>query len=173
MQKEITYAVIDDAKRLDDLNYQVGDVLDVKASIILVVVTFLGTLSGEFLSITDLPTTIKIIQIVAVVMVSAAGILTLFALWPRQFDIPQKPEEVSEYVNALEAHFKGKPSNDSLVWEEFCKQRMDSILARIATNKELADSKARFNQWAFYALVMGILAQLTTLLWLAFSHLHL
>ena len=40
MQTDIERAIRDEAKRLDELYYQLPDVLDVKASIILVVDTF-------------------------------------------------------------------------------------------------------------------------------------
>jgi hypothetical protein len=47
MKKEIEIALTEEQKRLDELFFQLGDVLDVKASIVLVAVSFLGAISGQ------------------------------------------------------------------------------------------------------------------------------
>jgi hypothetical protein len=173
MREEIVDALAEEARRLDEVNYEVADVLDVKASIILVALTFLGTLTGEILVISDLPATIRVIQIIAVIALSIAGILTIATLWPRHFDIPPNPQESAAYAEALREHFDGAPDAEDLVLRRFQKTQMELTLARIVTNNQLASSKSRFNRWAFYAVGVSVLAELASLLWLAFWHLHL
>lgn len=173
VRKEIVDLVAEDAKRLDEIKYQVGDVLDVKASIILVAVTFLATLSGEILAVSDLPAAIKIIQVVAVVAVSVGGISTLWALWPRKFDIPPRPDESSAYAEELEEHFRGKLDSDELIVKQFTQTVMTLRLERIAANDKLASSKTKLNKCAFYSIGVAVFAELASLLWLAICHLHL
>lgn len=172
VRKEIADLVADDAKRLDEIIFQTGDVLDVKASIILVAVTFLATLSGEILTVSDLPVAIKVIQVIAVVAVSIAGVLTVCALWPRQFDVPPSPTRTSAYAEQLQQYFRGKLNADELLVEDLRKDAMEIRLERIATNRRLAVSKSRFNKFAFYSIGVAVCAELASLLWLAFWHLH-
>jgi hypothetical protein len=173
MRKEIADSLAEDAKRLDEINYSVGDVLDVKASIILVALTFLGTLSSQILLISDLPATIKVIQIIAVVALSIAAILTICTLWPRQFDIPPSPKESSAYAEELRNHFSGDPNAEGSLLQQFQIARLDLTLARIDTNNRFASSKSRSNRWAFYAVCVSVATELVSLTWLAFWHLHL
>ena len=107
MQKTFADHIAEEAKRLDGISYQAGDVLDVKASTVLLAVTFLCTLSGQIVSVPDLRPTIKVIQVVAVAALCLSGLLTICALRPRDFDIPRDPKKLTAYVNAL-----GEISND-------------------------------------------------------------
>jgi hypothetical protein len=173
VRHEIANSLVEEATRLDEIAYQVGDVLDVKASVILVVLTFLGTLASQVLPIPDLPVTIKIIQIVAVIALSIAGTFTICTLWPRKFAIPPSPLESWEYAEALIKHFHGAGDAEDLAFQQLQKSKTDLALDRIVKNRQLAASKAKFNKYAFYAMVVSVIAQLASLLWLAFWHLHL
>jgi hypothetical protein len=173
MRKEIGDTIAQEAERLDELKYQAADVLDVKASIILVVVTFLGTLSGQILSLPDLPTNVKVAQIVAVVADCLAGMLTLVALWPRDFDLPPSTEESVAYVEKLEKHFDGQVGAEDLVFEEFRKSRARGISSRIKTNSKLVAFKSRLNHWTFYIVSTAVAAELVSLAWLVLRHLRL
>ena len=50
-RRQIVEVLRDDTEKLDELYFQLGDVLDVKASIILVLVTLLGAVSGQVLAL--------------------------------------------------------------------------------------------------------------------------
>jgi hypothetical protein len=173
MRKELADYVAEEAKRLDEISYQAGDVLDVKASIVLLVVTFLGTLSGQIVSVPDLPPIVKIIQVIAVAALCMSGLLTIAALWPRDFDIPRDPKKLALYVNALVEHFSDKPKPEDLALQWYEQARVDSVIDRITTNRGFASSKSRLNKWAFYAVAASLLAELISLLWLAIWHLRL
>jgi hypothetical protein len=173
MQKTPADLLAEEAKRLDEVIYQAGDVLDVKASIVLLVVTFLGTLSGQIVSVPDLPPTIKVIQVLAVAALCISGVLTVCALWPRDFSIPRDPRELSTYVAALVEYFRGKPNAEESVLQQYENVRNQSVVDRIATNAQFAVSKSRLNKLAFYAVAVSLLAELISLLWLAVWHLHL
>ncbi len=173
MQKTLADHIAEEAKRLDEITYQAGDVLDVKASIVLLVITFLGTLSGQIISVPDLSPTIKVIQVVAVAALCSSGLLTLCALWPRDFGIPRDPKKLTTYVNSLFEYFGDKPNPEELVLQQYEVVRNQSVVDRISTNTYFARSKARLNKLAFYAVAVSLLAELISLLWLALWHLHL
>jgi len=171
MQKEILDAVYEDAKRLDEINYGVGDALDVKASILLLVITFLGTLSGQILGLTILPRAMKVVQLIAVLGICTSGVLTLLALWPRRFSIAPAPEEMLNYAEELAVYFEGEPNQEELLLERFRRDRRELTSERISKNNQIAATKTRFNELGFYAITVSAAAELITLLWLAFWHL--
>lgn len=55
VRRDIADSITEDARRLDEISYQVGDVLDVRASIILVALTFFRGLSGGILTVSTYP----------------------------------------------------------------------------------------------------------------------
>src|SRR5208283_5698479 len=98
VNKEIKDAIVEQSKRLDETYWALGDVLDVKASIVLVAVTFLGALSGQILAIDCLPPHIKVVQVFSVLLLVAVGILVLRCLWLKEFELPPKPEQTIKWV---------------------------------------------------------------------------
>ena len=148
MQKTLADHISEEAKRLDEISYQAGDVLDVKGSIVLLVVTFLGALSGQIVSVPDLPPTIKVIQVVAVAALCSSGLLTICALWPRDFGIPRDPKKLTTYVNALFEYFSDKPKPEEFVLQQYEEVKNQSVVDRISTNTHFARSKARLNKLA-------------------------
>lgn len=172
MKEKIQNAIADDARRLDEIFFQLGDVLDVKASIILVVITFLGALSGQVLVLKDLPLTIKLMQVIAVLLLTASLSVTICSLWPREFDAPPKPEEWLDYLEQLTKHFEDEQTDSSdLILEEFEKAKARRTLERIAKNRGITNTKSDFNTWAFRGMLIAAGVQSLTLLWLAFWHL--
>lgn len=171
MQNDIEKAIRDEAKRLDELYYQLADVLDVKASIILVVDTFLGTLSAEILALKDLPLAIKIIQLLAIAVLCVVIIQTIRAIWPYKFEAPPRPQEWVEHSAKLESYFAGKLDASGLISEQFERDMAKRTLDRIAVNRNVTEKKSDANAWAFRGTAVVIALQLITLIWLAFWHL--
>jgi hypothetical protein len=160
MQKEILDAIWEEMKRLDEINFQAGDVLDVKASIILVVLTLLGGLSTTVLSLQNTPETAKILQVFAVCGISIAVIYTLLALRPCNFQIPSKPGTWEDYIEKLSKEHNG---HSEVVLREFNATRKRVYVKRIGTNKKIAEKKAAFNDRAFYTTASVICIDLVTL----------
>jgi hypothetical protein len=171
MDKKIQDAINEDTKRLDESYFAVGDVLDVKASVVLVVVTFLGALSGQILTLHDLPVAIKGLQLASVLSLCAVGLLILSCLWLKRFQLPPKPELWKQWVIELEQNLKAHDDASELVAEEFGRQREARTLERIALNSELASKKSKLLKWSFRALSLAVVLEFTCLVWLAFWHL--
>lgn len=171
MKKEIEDSLAQEQKRLDELFFQLGDVLDVKASIILVVITFLGTISSQVLVVPNLPNLIKGIQIIAVLALGFGLVATVWSLWPRAFEAPQDAAEWLDYLQKLEKHYAGKDDTSELVAKDFSQDMARRRQDRITRNRALAKTKAKFNNVAFRATVVAASAEAVSLVWLVFSHL--
>jgi len=171
MNKEIEDAIAEHERRLDELFFQLGDVLDVKASIILVVITFLGAISGQVLSLKDLPLAITIMQIIAVLSLAVAVFSTVRSLWPRTFEAPPDSADWIEYLQKLEQHYAGKDGAAELVLKDFQQDMAATRQERIKKNRALTRNKSGLNEWAFRGTVVAATAEAICLIWLAFWHL--
>jgi len=171
MQTEIEGAIAEHEKRMDELFFQLGDVLDVKASIILVVISFLGTISGLVLAIHDLPYLIRGIQMIAVLSLAGGVVATVWSLWPRVFDAPPDTAEWLTYQQELQTYFAGKDDASELVSKAFADSVSKRRQERIAKNRALTEVKSNLNDWAFRGTVIAASAQAVSLIWLAYWHL--
>lgn len=158
-------------KRLDELNYSVGDTLDVKSSIILVVITILGTISGGIIATQQLPTAIKVIQVIGVLALVIAGVLSLIALWPRNFSVPPAPEKLRNYLNEWVEYYAGEAQAEEKASAEFESEEQRLALERISVNGRLASWKSKLNSAAFYATAVAVLMELASLSWFACARL--
>lgn len=77
--------IIERLQQKDALLFHLSDTLDVKASIWLVVITFLATQTAGFLSDALLPGALRYAQIGSALSLAAAGALALVVLWPRNY----------------------------------------------------------------------------------------
>jgi type III secretory pathway component EscS len=170
MKQEIENTIAEHEKRLDELFFQLGDVLDVKASIILVVITFLGAISGQVLALRDLPYLIKIIQIVAVLALSEGVVASVISLWPREFYAPPDAAEWVAYLQELEKYFHDKEDGPERVTKEFEQAITQLRRERTAKNRALTRTKSAFNSWAFRGVVIAAVAEASCLIWMAFWH---
>src|ERR1700722_4214172 len=138
MNKEVQNEINEQEKRLDEVFFQLGDVLDVKASVVLVVISFLGAISGQILTLSDLPLLIKVVQFVGVAGLATAVVLTVVSLWPRVFDLPKDREEWVAYAKEVDKHFEGKPDAARLTAERVIQSISEKRHERIVKNRALA-----------------------------------
>lgn len=173
MRKEITSALIDEAKRLDEIYFQLGDVLDVKASIILVIATFLGTISAQVLALDKLSWLVKLLQLGTVISVGSSLILTVLALRIREFDAPPDPKEWRSNVDQWEKYYSEYPNGEDWLVSYFEEYRMKLFIERIDENKRLAAEKSKLNKWALRFVASALLLEFATLVLLALNAYHI
>jgi hypothetical protein len=173
MNEKILQALWEDADRLDDALFTLGDALDVKASIVLVLATFLGAVSASILAIPTLTLApwVKFEQATAVAGLACAVVCCLVALWPSVFSLPPRIEDWESFVTESAGDHKNQKDGLEAVHLELQAARLRVAKKRIAINKRFTDRKAKFNGYAFYATAIVILADGATLLWLARTHL--
>jgi hypothetical protein len=169
MRKEIVDALAKEAERLDELYYELGDILDVKASIILVLATFLGTVSGQVLAAPVLSSSIKTLQVFTVFSLGAALILTVLALRIRKFDVPPEPDSWMENLAKWEVHYAKYERGSDWLLMHFEEYQRKLISERISTNRRLASQKSHLNKWALRAVATALTSEFGTLVLLALS----
>src|SRR5580658_7239813 len=102
MQQSIRESLYEESKRLDDLFYGLGDILDVKASIILVAVTFLGALSCQLLLEAHPPVVAIWLQVVSVATLFVSAVIIYRVIRPTRFLAPPTPQEWEPYISQWE-----------------------------------------------------------------------
>ncbi|MFZ0882840.1 MAG: hypothetical protein WAN14_05540 [Candidatus Acidiferrales bacterium] len=156
MRKEIADAVAEDAKRLDEMYYELGDTLDVKASIILVLAAFLGTVSGQVLTLPNLSWSIEVLQSLSVLSLGFCAVLTVLCLRIREFDGPPSPEQWAESLYTWSEHYAKYPTGDDDMLEHFEIEQKNLTSERIAENRKLAEEKAKMNRLALWATAAAL-----------------
>jgi hypothetical protein len=164
MDKEIKARIAEEIRRVDEAYWSLVDVLDVKASVVLVAITFLGALSGQILSIDDLPLFIKVLQILAILMLCVAGVLILRCLWLREVLLPPNPDELITWVKDLKAY---QDKEGGALLPEFEKHEEEAGLERIKENKSATLVKTSLLKWSFRVLTLGVALEFGSLLALA------
>ena len=156
MRKEITDGVAEDAKRLDEIYYELGDTLDVKASIILVLAAFLGAVSGQVLTLPSLSWPIEVLQSLVVLSLGLCAVFTVLCLRIREFDGPPPPEQWAESLYSWSEHYAKYPTGDDDMLEHFEIERRNLTSERIAGNRKLAKEKAKMNGRALWATAAAL-----------------
>jgi hypothetical protein len=171
MNEKILDTLWEDANALDDAVVKLGDALDVKASIVLVLATFLGAVSGPILILHDLAAWVKFAQATAVAALGCAVVACLIALWPAEFILPPTVEAWEAFITEAADEQKDNPNGLDAVLLDLYRSRLRKAKERIGINRRFTDRKSKYNSYAFYAVAIAILMDGATLVWLAHTHL--
>jgi hypothetical protein len=108
--------------------------------------------------------TIKILQILAILMLCVAGVLILRCLWLKEVLLPPSPDELIAWVKKLEEFY----SEDSgAILPDFEKHQEETGLERIQVNKSAALVKTALLKWSFRVLALAVALEFGSLLALA------
>ena len=152
----------------DDLALKLGDTLDVKASIGLVVVTFLGTQTAYLLD-KHVGGICHWLQSISVAFLVAATIACIVELWPRQYILIEPEGNVKDRISQLRAHYSQFPdADDSHILAQLTDDEIAWTTIRIAKNQGWNKRKSRWLEWSFYATAGSFVLNLVTivLVWL-------
>ena len=167
MPNELFKWRLESASKYDESERSLGDVLDVKASVALVAVTFLAGVSGELVKDTTASTlwgkAQLIVQLAALVFLSIAGALIVLELWPRGYRSSPTPREDADWIAELE----GELSRPAEVLDKVLEVKLSRAVDRVEENKKINDSKSRLIESSFKLLVIAIMLVLGNLLCLA------
>jgi len=158
---------LESAQKYDESERALGDVLDVKASVALIVATFLASVSAQLIAIQGLSPLWREIQllgqIVALLSLSVAGALIFAELWPRDYLSLSTPKKDSEWIEQLVA----TGTDHTAVLNTVIHHKLSSAINRVEHNKKINDKKSAFLDWAFKLLAVAIVLVLGNLLCLA------
>lgn len=165
---ESTDLIIERLRAKDELTFHDGDALDVKASIVLVVVTFLAAQSADLLSKGSLTPLESTAQIIAVMSLALAGISLWFQLWPREYEI-EPAEKLFQWRDELRDFFEGEPGADTKVSALLKNGIIERTIERIKTNGEINKARSSFLLWSYVFTTLSLVINLATVLGVGFS----
>ena len=152
----------------DRLLFNLSDTLDMKASVSLIVVTFLAALTADFLAAHMLSDWIRRLQILAAIALAIGGICAMVVLWPRVYAV-EKAEEFGAFWEELVKHYKGADDADQQVKNAYLAGRIKGIKAQISANRQVDDRKSQFLSGAYKCAGVALLLNLITLVCVGFS----
>jgi hypothetical protein len=158
---------LESAQKYDDAERSLGDVLDVKASVAIVAVTFLAGVSAQLLTASGLPPQWAraqwLAQLVALVLLAVAGAMLVAELWPSEYASPPTPKEDSEWIDELTA----KGGDQDQVLEQVLTYKLSRAVARVEQNRTISEKKSSLITRAFALLAAAMIVDLANLILLA------
>jgi hypothetical protein len=157
-----TDLIIERLNAKDELTFQGGDTLDVKASIVLVVVTFLAVQSADLLTKGNLTCIGKATQIVGAIFLALAGILVWCQLWPRKYEV-EAAEQLPQWKAELEEFYQDDPDAPAKVLELLKKGIIERTAERIYVNAAINRTRSSFLLWSYILTTLSLGINLVTL----------
>lgn len=146
----------------DEHEFSLCDSLDVKASIILVILVFLAAQSDEFFR-AGVAGCARVLQYISVGALILGGIGAVIELWPRDYGTEGSPQKYENWLTELDQHYAKSDNPDKLVLEQVvigrAKRAKERAEVNIATNKR----KTKFLYASFWFVVISLAANLATL----------
>jgi hypothetical protein len=164
----INEKLLEELTAKDDLVFKLGDTLDMKSSIVLVVITFLGTQTAYFFD--KHPSGLAhSFQVASVMFLALATLAAIVGLWPRNYWMTQPEKLVTNRIEELTEYFS-KESGDleSNVLGQLGLDEIGWATKRIADNKIKNTDKAHCLYTAFAGTALALLCNVLTLVW--FTH---
>jgi hypothetical protein len=149
---------------IDDQAFKLGDTIDVKASIGLVVITFLATQSASFLAVNEPG---RWLQMVSAFALSIAGVFALCELWPRTYAI-EAAEAMDGWIKDLRDYYKDEKNADALIEAAMSDGHILRAKERIERNAAINKQKSMLLGWSFRFTALALVLNLSTLLIRAF-----
>jgi hypothetical protein len=163
MGPDLLKALQDEAKERDAYQLSLGDILDVKASIALVIITFLADVARGVLVDEHARAFLKILQIFGVFALIGAGVLAILVLMPTDYKLPAPVDEIARWTRTL-------TGNDSIIYEKFVKGMVQTAHKRTLANYCINLRKSDYLNAAFRLTFLALIVELITLIWLPFQH---
>jgi hypothetical protein len=160
---DVTGVVLEQLRAKDAQLFSLSDAFDVKASIALVVITFLATQSAAFLEKGSLLGRFEWVQRGSAVALAAAGALAVVALWPRVHQT-ETAEGLRAWAQQLREYYKDQPNPEMAVTEAFHAGLVERLEERIAVNSRIDQSKSRYVDWSFKCTAAALALNMATLL---------
>lgn len=148
----------------NDIEFALGDTLDIKTSIALVVIIFLATQSSGFLA-SQMPRHWHNVQVLSVVCLIVAGLLAVWELIPRTYKVGLSPAEYAGWLDRVKTFYSTQavpnPENQSA---EFIRRKaIEQMGTRFSENSALNKKKSLAVEWSFYFAMAALVLNLLTL----------
>lgn len=148
----------------DAKEFSLGDVLDVKTSVLLAVIVFLAAQSDQFFRAnTSLGYWGLRIQYISVLALMLAGLFAILELIPREYFTEASPEKDEKWLRELISHFSNAPNADDLILSQVFQGRYERTKERVEGNIALNKRKSRLLGFCFAFTALSFIANLMTL----------
>jgi hypothetical protein len=146
----------------DRFELALSDTFDVKASIVLLILTFLGTISATILTADKLSGTAKLAQIPVIAGVVISGIFCVACLWPKVYLLDDLPETYAKSLSSL-------GQSESARLEKISSLNIELANVRISHNHALNETKTWALNGAFWSMSTALFVELGAIAYLAFA----
>ncbi len=147
----------------DKLEFSLCDSTDVKASILLLLITFLAGLTASLLTEKKLSTLIRFGHEIVTSLLAVSTVFAVLSLKPRDYSTEKRPDEYEGWLKKLREHYAGKPDAEFEVFHQFRSGSSAKTLARINENYKLNRSKLKYLCVSFWVLVAALGSELLLL----------
>jgi hypothetical protein len=152
----------------DHFELTLGDTLDVKAVIVLALITVLGTLTGSLLASGTIGKELQTIQMLSLTLLALGAFFAVMTMVPRDYLLPDMPDKYTAWLDELKEYYKDNPGDlDSKAAEGLAQVAAE----RIAANHDLNSSKSRYLVISFWLTIAALTLNMLTLAALGVSKL--
>jgi hypothetical protein len=150
------------ARERDRFELELSDTFDVKASIVLLILTFLGTIAATILTAESLAKTVKLAQIPVIAAIVVSGIFCVASLWPRNYLLDDMPERYTDWLAAQD-------TSESAKLQSVTRLNIELANRRINHNHALNRTKSWSLNGAFWSMSVGLFVELGAITYIAFA----
>jgi hypothetical protein len=163
--EELQRVITEHLPAQDEITFALGDTLDIKTSIILVVIVFFATQSGMFLAL-SVPRHWHNLQIISVSFLVVAGLLALLELWPVEYKTRMADEQFLGWVSEIKDFYSHQDveNPESKMIERIHTVDIQRTRERLVVNSRLNAWKGWAMRWSYYTMMVAVVLNLATLL---------
>ncbi len=144
----------------DRMELSLGDTLDVKTGILLAAIAVLGALTSGLLTNGSLGKGVQTAQIVSLGMLSVGAFFAVWAIWPRDYLLPELPDAYAKWLLDLRNHYGNAQDQAESAFEIGMISKANE---RIHRNHRINRIKSRWLFRAFVPTFIALLIDLGTL----------
>ncbi len=147
----------------DKLFFGLSDTLDVKASVSLILITFLSAQTAYFLNLDTAHAVVLFSQTLSAIVLSVGGVLALSILWPRYHET-ESIEKMDLWYQELKKCFEGEAEADQKTNELFERGRFDGLKKQVSHNRSIVRRKASLAEWCYRCIVLSVVLNIACFL---------
>ena len=146
----------------DRIELSTGDVLDVKAGLLLVMLIFLAE-QLESIFRGDLTLLQKSLEWVSILGLIFGGLLAILQLIPKKYDVLSLPTKYQKWLDELRKHYseEANPEREVLKFAE--EKEITQAIERVEKNRDINKKKVRLAKLCFYCVIASFSANIAVL----------
>jgi hypothetical protein len=155
----------------DRVELSTGDVLDVKAGLLLIMLIFLAQQIGTVFQ-GSLSTSQRLLEAVSITGLVIGGLLAIVQLLPKKYSVLSSPSKYEKWLYELRKHYAAdtNPEAEVLVLAE--RTEISQAIERVQKNEALNKGKVRLIKICFFCVMASFAANIATIAFRHLSPLH-